>query len=132
MDLSYKVLTHEKVLQQINAVLASDPSNKGQLSNQIVTAYQKLKSNPFGADNVTFKENKHSKLIGKIRKIYVGGNCRYRLLNLCLPDKRIVIPVYFSTCLRKDLDYDKIEWQKLAEEIYEDFRTGNNKKFRIF
>lgn len=116
----------------MNGLLDSDASNKDQISKQIITAYEKLKNDPFGKDNATFKENKHPNLVGKIRKIYVGGNCRYRLLNLCLPEKKLVIPVYFSVCMRRDLDYDKIEWQKLALEIYEDFLAGNFNKFRQF
>ena len=132
MNHSYNILTHEKVKKQIDDLLENEKSKSGQIAKQIITAYEKLKNDPFGKDNVPFHENKRPKLVGKIRKIYVGGNQRYRLMNLCLREEKLVIPIYLSVVMRRDLDYEKIGWQDIAEEIYNDFLQRKIEKFTKF
>jgi hypothetical protein len=133
LDPAYKILTHKIIEDQIRNFIAShNKSEQESIKKQIITTYRKLKSDPTGPSNVPFHENRNPAFIGKIRKIYIGGKERYRLLNICLPEKKIILPLYFSASMRRDFDYDKVNWLEIAEEIYKDFVKENLDKFSQF
>jgi hypothetical protein len=123
---TFSVWLHDIVASQIKDVLATadDLTEK-----QVITALQELKD-ALGSSNPTFHENNDPGFVGKIHKIYVGGKNRYRLLNICLADQKIVIPFYLSEVPRRSLDYKKINWQEPALEIHNDFVKGRKEKFR--
>ena len=130
MGPSYNVLIHEIFKQQILLFVKSQPkSSQAAIEKQIITALNKLKCDPTGPANGNLHENRDPKFIGKIRKIYVGGNERYRLINLCLPEKKIVLPIYMSEVRRGDFDYGKIPWDSAANEIHADFVNGATNNF---
>jgi mRNA-degrading endonuclease RelE of RelBE toxin-antitoxin system len=127
---SYRVLIHDKVKQQLSSFVTNHPKSlQDSIQKKIITALKKLKSDPTGTANVPFHENKNKMLIGKIRKMHIGGRKNYRLLNLCISEKKTVLPIYISEVKRGDFDYDKVPWQSIAEEIYKDFLDGTTEKF---
>jgi hypothetical protein len=100
--------------------------------SQIITAFRKMKSNPTGGQNGLFHEHRSKMLSGKIHKMYVGGNERYRIMNIVIAgDTRIVLPFYISEVKRKDFNYDTVNWLEIAEFIYAAL-TSEKDKFERF
>jgi len=127
---SFSLLIHVRIEAQIRSFVEQLPkSEKDQIVTQIHTAFQKLKSDPTGSQNVLFHENRNPALVGKVRKMYVGGNEGYRLMNLVLTDKAVILPFYMSDVKRSLFNYGSVNWD-IANEIQSDFLSGNIKKFK--
>ncbi len=131
MGLSYKLLIHIGLLERIHAFLDRLPdSEKKSVEKQVITAFNKLASDPVGQQNRTFHENRNPALVGLVRKIYVGGNDGYRLMNLVLPEKKRILPFFMSEVKRSKFDYNKVDWSRMAKEVHHDFISGNPNAFK--
>jgi len=125
---SCELLAHLIFRDQIKKVIRSyPPAKKGQIARQITTVLNKIKDSP----NVgkMMRDLKNEDLKGVIRRTYVGGPERHRFIYIYNGPKNLVLPVFLSKEPKRDFDYDKVPWEEIAEEIYNDFI---NKKYNKF
>ena len=120
MNHSYSLLIHKSFKELVNQVIRNYPKSQQQLiTNQIKTALQKISSDPFSQKPL--RDIIHRKLIGIIRRVYVGGNKGHRLFYICIQKESYVLPTFISKEIRQDFNYDDISWQNIANAIYDDY-----------
>lgn len=125
---SYVLLLHDIFKNQCYDFVGSFPeSQQLKINKQITTSLLQIKSNPSSYKPLI--EVRDKRLQGIIRRIYVGGNQRYRLMYLYFPNKSIIIPIFISEELRKNFDYDQAPWEEYADRIYNDLIDGNDAAF---
>jgi hypothetical protein len=76
-----------------------------------------------------FRYITNEKLQGAIRKKYVGGREGHRLFYIFNSKENLVLPVYIYVEQRRDIDYKKVPWEEIADEIYKDFINKKYDKF---
>jgi len=113
--------------QCIQAIKQYPTSKKQKIIKQIDTALAKIRSDP--CSGKMMREIANPRLRGAIRRIYVGGNEGHRLIYIYLPKKPYIIPVFLSLEIRANLNYNKVSWKEIANDIYEDF---TNKRYDNF
>jgi hypothetical protein len=125
---SFSLLIHPLFIKQAHRVVSQyPPTQKESIEKQIATALQEIKSNPFSQKFL--KDIKANRLVGNVRRIYVGGNSEHRLFYCCPSRKTYVLPVFISLERRKDFDYNNVQWEDIANTIYEDLI---NKNYDVF
>ena len=128
MNPSYNLLIHLIFFDQIKTVINSYPSaKKSQIEKQITTTLCEIKTNPTYGARLKYITNE--KLKGAIRKTYVGGKRGHRLIYIYNPQKSLIIPVHLTSELRRDIDYIKTLWEKITDQIYNDYINKKYDKF---
>ena len=97
------------------------------MERQITTALREIKANPTYGARLKYITNE--KLKGAIRKTYVGGKGGHRLIYIYNPQKSLIIPVHLTSELRRDIDYRKTLWEKITDQIYNDYINKKYDKF---
>lgn len=128
MTQSCELLVHLIFKDQINSVKSSYPSSKqSQIERQITTVLFKIKDSPNSGKMM--RDVKNEELRGVIRRTYVGGPEGHRFIYIYNGPKNIVLPVLISKEVKRDFDYEKVAWEQIAEEIYNDFIKKKYDKF---
>jgi hypothetical protein len=121
---SFSLLFHKNFKQQCDRVIGQYPqANKDLINKQIITALEKIISDPFFQKCLEDLINRRLQCI--IRRIYVGGRGGHRLIYISPPNKPYILPVFISEETRANFDYSKIPWEEIANNIYEDFKNKN-------
>ena len=115
----HNLLVHRTFADQSKAAIARVPN----LEQKLVTALEAIRSSPASGKAMT--DIVKPSLQGKIRRRWVGGRQGHRLIYLFLPSRDVVMPVYISEEPKMRFNYDSVEWEALADEIYQDFREQN-------
>jgi len=122
----YKFLVHRTFQEQIDSFLEMNASVWGSFIDQC----RKACADPFNTGKPLARVG-HPALRGRIKRLWVGGPGRHRFIFIVEKSKQIILPVYLSLQLRKDIDYDKIPWEEYADKIYNDFVKGNTEAFHF-
>jgi hypothetical protein len=46
--------------------------------------------------------------------------------------RKAVLGVFISSEVKANLDYDKVPWEEYADQIYEDYLSGNEGSFQVW
>jgi hypothetical protein len=73
-------------------------------------------------------------LHGKVFHVHVSGyhipsRKGYRLIYVVEHKSKIILPVFLSSVLKSQFDYEKVPWQEFAEKTYKDLCEGNLSAF---
>lgn len=128
MTNSFNLLIHKSFKEQSIQVIKQYPKSKKQkIIKQINTALTKIISDPCSGKMMSKIAN--PRLRGAVRRIYVGGNEGHRLIYIYLAKKYYIIPVFLSLEIRANLNYNKVAWKEIANDIYEDFTKKRYENF---
>lgn len=70
-------------------------------------------------------------LQGYLYKLRIRGPRGFRMIYFIHREKSIVLGTYISQIKRKNFNYNKAPWLESANEIYDDYTTGNISKFKL-
>ena len=126
MTLPYRLLVHHIFQEQMDAFIEACASHWGSFIDQC----RKACADPFRVGKPLERVG-HQALIGRIRRLWVGGPGGHRFIFIVNKAKEIILPVYLSLESRKDIDYDSIPWEEYANAIYDDFVKGNMEAFHF-
>ena len=132
MPREYRLLEHRSFRQQrIDFLSQFSGKERPLVERQLTDALKKLLSDPFSAQTRPIRDLKTRKVQNITRRIYVGGNKRYRLIYLCPPNCNILIPFYLSPDTRDYFDYDEHieEIESLAVPILDDYANRRYDQF---
>jgi hypothetical protein len=108
------------------AFIETNPS----LWSSFVDQCRKACADPFRAGKPLARVG-HKALRGRIRRLWVGGPGGHRFFFIADKAKQVILPVYLSLEVRKNIDYDQVPWEQYASEIYSDFVKGNIQAFHF-
>ena len=66
---------------------------------------------------------------GSVRKLYIGGRKKYRLIYYVNARLQLVVCLYISEVNRADLDYKSVNCADMVNEIVNDLKNGNSSRF---
>jgi hypothetical protein len=125
---SFRFLFHKNFNDQINNIISQlPPSKQEKFKEQLRTSLKKIKSNP-NSSRILKGINKEC-LKGVVRRIHVGGNNGRRLVFLYLHEDFLIIPTTITKEIRANINYNRIPWEKISNEIYDDFIRKNYEAF---
>lgn len=125
---SCSLLIHKIFKNQPSKLINKHPKSKqGLIKKQIETTLKEIQANPcYGK---TMRDVTSPRLIGKIRRAYIGGREDYRLIYIYPHGKPYVVPVFISLERKPRFNYNKVPWEQIANKIFEDYTNKNYSAF---
>jgi len=120
-----ELLLHDIFLELYLEAITSIPEIQQPLNKQL----EKIKADPVRS-GAMMRDIPLAILQGKIFRVWVGGRKGFRLIYFYDSACDVALPIFVSTEPREYFDYERMPWREMADEIYQDFVEGNDKKFK--
>lgn len=123
MSSSFKFLVHKLFKTHLENFEESYPEAYRSLLKQL----QKSQADPYRAGEMMRNLPQH--LQGKLFRLHVRGRRGFRYIYMVNREKACVFGTFVSPEQRSKFDYNKFPWLEIAQQIHQDFISGNIDKF---
>lgn len=124
MSSSFRFLAHKEFISQIEDFEKSHPEAYKSLRKQL----QKSQADPYRAGEMMRDLPQH--LQGKLFRLWVRGRRGFRYIYMVNREQSLVLGIFVSPEQRSKFAYSRFPWSEIAEQIHQDFTSGNIDKFQ--
>ena len=121
---------HVTFQEQMDSFLKTYIETKPSMWHSFQDQCRKACADPFNVGKPLERVGRQA-LIGRIRRLWVGGRSGHRFIYIVHGSQKLIVPIFLSKEIRRDIYYDSLPWAEYADRIYDDLINGNTQAFHF-